>query len=181
MKKIESSSHFCVGGIYNIVYIGDNTAYAAINGRRTIRVTATDPKIKFVTLFDQFGNPLIEDIRSQEITAGTESFKEDEIFEPEDESEWFKKSARFSSLQEALKQELVTKEGIQRIANWCGTSPFIAHLTGLGHSLAGVTCSFYESDGRAPKQPLLQCVYIVWKNWKDLKTDFELLGIKPRT
>lgn len=178
MKKIESTSHFRVGGIYNIVYVGSNTSYAHINGKRTIRVTAIEPKLKFVTLFDQFGDPLSKDLKSNEATCGAEPFKEDQFFEPDDQSEWFKKSTKLGSLQEALDQELITKDDIQRIAKHRTMSPFVAHMTGPKLSLASVSCLFHTSIGRGPKQPLLQSVYIVWTNWEELKIDFERQGFK---
>jgi hypothetical protein len=181
MKRIKDTSSLSLGGVYNVMYVGDNAEYAKIEGKRTIRVTEIEPKLKFVTLFAKIGNPLRKDIQGPETTCGTEPFTEYEIFEPKNESEWFKKSIKFTSLQEALQQELVTEAEIQSCANWYSTCPFVAHMTGPERSLEGVVCEFDIPDGRGTKHPLLQSVYIVWKNWEEMKADFELLGLKPRT
>ena len=178
MKRIESPAQFRVGGIYNVVYVGPNAAYARINGMETVRITAIEPQLKSVTLFHRFGNPLNQHIEALECTHGTQSFTEHEIFEPSVESEWLKKSVAFATLQEPLEQGLVTMDDIRRIADWHGTSPFTAHMTGPRHGLAGVTCLFNKED-TIPDHPLLQSVFIVWKNWEDLRRDFVRLEIIP--
>jgi hypothetical protein len=178
MKRIESPAQFRVGGIYNVVYVGPNTAYARINGKETVRITAIEPQLKSVTLFHRFGNPLNQHIEACECTYGTQSFTECEIFEPSDESEWLKKSVAFATLQEPLEQGLVTMDDIKRIADRHDKSRFIPYMTGPGHGLAGVTCLFNTED-TVPDQPLLQSVFIVWKNWEDLRKDFARLEIIP--
>lgn len=180
MKKIASSLEFRAGGTYNSIYTGANSAYARINGKQTIRVLETEPKLKFVVLFDQFGDPFNEYLQGPEFSAGTETFSEVDLFEVTDESEWFKKSARFTSLQTPLEKGLITLESIRDLADQRNPSPFTAHLTGPKHTLAGVTCCFCTED-EIPDKPLLQSVYIVWENWSKLEADFKLLGIKPRT
>lgn len=182
MKQIRDLKDLRVGGIYNVVYTGDNEAYARINGRSTIRITELSPKMKSVTLFDQFGDPTKDDIRSNEATYGTKPFGDSDIFEPDDESQWLKKSLKFGSLQEALDQGLITMETIKSMAAWHNSnqSPFVAHWgPAPKREVIARSCCFRVED-KVPTHPLLQSVFIVWKNWEEEQADFGRIGIAPR-
>ena len=180
MKKLDGHQEFRSGGTYCSTYVGENKAYARINGKRTILVKRTEPDLVFVELFDQFGDPFTEDIRGGEITsmAADLLFGDREVFEPESENEWFKHSMKFDSLSTPLAQGLITKKDIEEKASWGTRCPFTA-VFGLDHKFKGVSARFDVED----KTPLvlLQAVFIVWPTWEALREDFEGLDIIVRT
>lgn len=175
MQKLSGFGEMRLGGIYNLVYVGPNAAYARINGKRTILVTALEPELQYVELFDQFGNPLKEDIRSETTTVGSPElgFAETEISEPADQSEWFKHALKVSSLEEALAHG-VTREDI---AWYQGRNGRIVPT--IGERLLGVQVNFGVED-RLPNRPLLQSVYVVWKDWEAVYADFARYGVDVR-
>lgn len=160
------------GGIYNLVYVGENHAYGRINGKRTIRVLEITPKLQYVNLFDQFGKALSDDLAYGPITVENQdiAFKDDEIYEPADESEWLKHALKVGSLTEALKHGVTEAD----IAEYRGLVPIIGRTDVLG-----VRASFQVED-RLADRPLLQCVFIVWKNWEATYADFDAHGVNIR-
>jgi hypothetical protein len=180
MKKITNYTKLKKGRVYNRVYVGDNKAYAKINGKETFLVLRTEPHLEVVVLFDQFGSPLADDLRGGVITFGAPeiAFKNFELFEPSNKSEWFKKSTKVKSLGAALKRKLITLKAIKVTADWRGQCPFMPTF-GRDNKLKGVQCSF-RVEGKM-KDPFLQTVFIVWKNWERLIADFKKYGIKVQT
>ncbi len=178
MKKLCSPTELRTGHVYNCVYVGDNDAYARINGKETFLVINIKP-LETVELFDQFGDPYTDDIRSTLTTHGsiTGAFKECEIFQPSNESEWFRKSVRVNSLADALKQGGITIADIKRKADWRGQSPFVTTID-CNQKLKGIHCSFCVED--KTDRPLLQTVFVVWQTWVELADDFKKQGIKVR-
>ena len=179
MNKIEKHSELKAGRVYNRVYVGDNEAYARINGKITFLVLKTSPVLKVVELFDQFGDPLQNDLRSGVITISDQSaaFKDFDLYEPSGEAEWFKKSMIAPSLHEAIRGGLIKLVDAKRYADWQGTCPFVAHCGGgPNYGLEAVTTHFCMED-QIDGQPLLQSVFIVWKTWDALRADFKVAGI----
>ncbi len=179
MKKLQSWEGLKSGEIYNRVYIGNNDAYGRINGKETFLVLQTEAPLQATVLFDQFGDPHTNDIRSNVITFTHPdfAFKEFELFKPESEEEWFKKSVKVTSLNDALKFN-ITMEDIKRTAEWRHRSPFMPTFD-AEWKMKGVQCSFRVEDRTA--NPLLQTVFIVWPNWETMKADFKGLGLVART
>ncbi len=180
MRKLGSYKELVVGGIYNRVYTGNNAAYAKINGKETFLVLETKPKLLTVVLFDQFGDPLTDDIRSSKDTFDNPeiAFREFELFEPAGENEWLKKAVKLTSLQSGLDRDLITIGDIKHMAGRTGHSPFIPSFD-LKSKLTSVRCNFQVEDKTA--YPLLQTVFVVWPNWEELIAEFQKLGIKVRT
>lgn len=179
MKKLASWRDMRVGIVYNRVYIGENTAYGRINGKETFLVLETAP-LQTVELFSQFANAHTDDLRSSTTTFDNPdiAFKEFDVFEPENEGEWFKKSIKFSSLADPLNQGLITRANIELVADWRGRCPFTV-TWGDAQKMLGVECGFGVED--QTMHPLLQTVFIVWPNWVELRADFKKLGIEVRT
>lgn len=168
-----SYSQLQPGKVYNRVYIGDNDAYARINGKITFRVIQTEPIMKAADLFCQFGHPLDAHLAGHEWTSRNleRAFQDYQIYEPQSEDEWFKKSARLSSVQEAVRLGYVDVEALKGWADWRGTCPF--------ETYSGKTVSLSLSvQDKVPDQPLLQTVFIVWETWEKLRKDFQALGIE---
>ena len=181
MKKLTGPAQLRKGRIYNRVYVGNNQAYAKINGKETFLVLQTKPNLQVVELFDQFGSPYEKNIPSSVITYEMPevAFKDFEIFEPTKESEWFKKSVVVKSLVTALKRKYVTLGGLKKLADWHGMCPFVASM-GRNMKLVGVHCHFCV-EGKT-KDLLLQTVFVVWKDWSRMQADFKKVGIpKVRT
>jgi hypothetical protein len=171
-----------VGDVFNRIYVGDNKAYAKINGKGTLRVIETRPEFQAVELFAQFGSPTTEELQSRTITFSNPdlAFKDSELFVPSNESEWFKKSVKVHSLKKALRLG-VTLSDIRKYASWSGYCPFVAHMNGApDYGLRCVSCQF-DVEGRDKTQPLLQTVFVVWRTWNSLIADFKRLKIKVRT
>lgn len=172
-----SLSDLKVGGIYNRVYTGPNEAYAKINGKETFLVLKKNPELKACILFDQFGNVLTDDLRSNEITfpCPERAFKEFDIFRPEGEAEWFKKSIKFSSIKEAVEIGFITNDDVKELAkSSLSFQVFIPIL--LRNNTTKVYCSF-SVEGKTGSQ-FLQRVYILWNSWEDLKKEFKEMNLK---
>lgn len=173
MKKLDSFTQLVIGGIYNRVYTGPSEAYRRINGKETFQVVQTDPVLGIETLYDQFGSAHTEELRLRQITipCPEKAFEEFELYECEDSSEWFRKSVRVSSLDEALQNGLPISE-IQG-KNFRNTN-FVA-MWGHGQKFFGLTLSFNVEDKTS--QPLLQAIVILWKTWDEMYADFEKHGV----
>ncbi|MES2985873.1 MAG: hypothetical protein V4686_01965 [Patescibacteria group bacterium] len=166
MKKIENYTQFKVGGIYNRVYIGPNEAYAKINGKETFIVTSLTP-LEAQVLYAQNGSLHTSEIRGGKTTFTDPdyAFKNFDLFEPEGEDEWFKKSARCTSISEAIKKNLLTPEQVKQtsiregniVSHW-GHQGFEFHSYGFN---VEPTTEF----------PYLQRVYICWKDRDTAKID----------
>lgn len=172
MRKLNSVAELQVDRVYNMVYTGNNDAYAKFNGKQTFIVTATEPQLKTVTLYDQFGSLHSDEIRGGEITYGDNLsvFKEYDIFEPESEAEWFKKSVKVTSLDEALERRLITAGDITKRV-W-RTSTFVT-MSENG-SFFGLYTSFMV-EGKTDRQ-YLQVVNVFWKSWNEMRGDFNKHG-----
>ena len=179
MKKLNSYTEFQSGRVYNRVYTGPNMAYAHINGKETFLVLETTP-LQTVELFGQFGDPHTDDIRGETVTYDVPeiAFKEFELFQPADASEWLKKSVKVTSLGAAVEQELITREDITQMGEHGSTSPFMPTF-GRDMKLKGIQCHFQVED--RTKHPLLQAVFVVWQDWETLKADFKKFGVTVRT
>ena len=179
MRQLSSAAEMKVDGIYNLVYAGDNKAYAKINGKRTIRVMSRGrSRLEYVQVFDQFGDPAQDDIPATPTAVKDTStaFKDYKIFEPENEGEWFKHSLKFSSLGEAIEQGVLTIRDIKEYPVHSSHCPFVADIGKRG--LRGVSADFEVEDKTS--QPLLQRVYIRWGTWEDLFRDFDRYGVNAR-
>jgi len=168
MKKI-AWKDFVVGGIYCRVYVGPNTSYSKINGKWTFRVLTTTPELTVRILFSEFGNALVEEITSDIITFTHPdiAFTGYEIFEPANEDEWFKKSARFTSLQDAIDAGLIREIDVLKHTR------FIACTDEKG-KLVGVRTHF-PVEGKT-KFPFMQSVFLVWKDWDCMRADYATHG-----
>lgn len=173
MKKLDSWREMVVGAIYNSVYVGDNKAYAKVNGKQTIVILGKDP-LRFQELFDQHGDPFTIDMRDSVITSELPDklFEHCEIYEPANETEWFKKAVRFDSITTAVQLGLVTMEWLKHLQ--LRSNYFVPHFGAQG-KMQGVVGEFCVED--KTQVPFLQTVVIVWKNWSDLFADFERIGI----
>ncbi|TSC52333.1 MAG: hypothetical protein LiPW41_544 [Parcubacteria group bacterium LiPW_41] len=172
-----SLSDLKVGGIYNRVYNGPNEAYAKINGKETFLVLHKKPELKACILFDQFGNVLAEDLRSNEITFPCPelAFEEFDIFRPEGEAEWFKKSIKFSSIKEAVEIGFINGGDVEQLAKVSlSHQVFIPIL--LRNNTTKVYCGF-SVEGKTSSQ-FLQRIYILWDSWEDLKKEFKEMNLK---
>lgn len=163
-----------VGVVYNMVYVGPNKAYAKVNGKQTIRVLEITPdEIKVMELFGQFGNPLSKEITSGETIypiSGT-GFDKVELYECSNESEWFIKSVKLTSLAKAIEAKLIHPKTLRNQA--FRSNRFTASFN-RQHQLAGVYASFFVRPTK--KYPLLQNLYIVWKNWEVCERDLRKHG-----
>lgn len=176
MKTLIRPEEMQLNKVYNLVYVGDNEAYAKINGKRTIRVTATEPNLQYVELYDNFGSPTFDDLPGSTTYVGnpSEAFKEDEITEPADETEWFKKSVKFSSLVEAVEAGVLTPDDIKSLRVRSSSSPFVSVSNRAGKFIGLYTG--FNVEGKTT-QPYLQQVYIWWNTWEDMYADFEAYGV----
>lgn len=173
MKKLNSYTELQVGGIYNRVYIGPKEAFKPINGKETFLVMQTTPVLKLVTLFDPHGRIFTDDLSGNPwtMTHPELGFGDYEIYEPKDESEWFKKSVRVNSLSEGLQQNLLTLAGIKERSRGYFNTMFGLKVLGYEN---GYYCSF-SVEGKT-EHPLLQYVYVTWKTREDLRADFAKHG-----
>ena len=162
MKKINGHKQFMVGKVYNIIYIGNNKAYAKINGKRTIIIMATSPILQYQVLFDQFGSVFSDELRSGTITsrAPERAFAECELYEVDDKNEWFIKS-QLMTTQEALDENLITLDDIKK-------GPKSRSVV----SIPGGFYITYSVEGRSAKNPYLQCVFVKWGSYEEMETDF---------
>ena len=170
MKKLDSYKDLRKGRVYNRVYVGDNKAYARINGKETFRVLETSPMLHVSILFDQFGDPLQQDLGGRNgptFTDPVAAFRDFEIFEPKDESEWFKKSVRVASLAEAIALGLDPAEIRGKRLKTDGFTP---RWSADSKTLAAVYGRFSVED-KTP-QPYLQTIFVVWESWEQLKADY---------
>ena len=167
------------GGIYNLVYTGTNEAYGRINGKRTILVMDIEPELQYVQLHDSFGCPNTDDLRSGVCTVRDPSlaFKEDQIFEPTDEREWFKHSMKVGSLAEAIERGVLTRKEITQHPVHSSHSPFTSFSGAKGQFL-GLCTSFDVED--KTNQPYLQYVYVWWNTWEAMYADFKKYGVNAR-
>lgn len=179
MKKLQVRD-MKVGGIYNVVYVGQNHEYGRINGKYTIRVVETIPKFKFYQIFYQFGWIDSDELRSPMHTAEDveRCFRDEEIYEPENESQWFKHSLKFKGLAEALKRGVLTLDAIRDCpvnsrVNSSG-SPFVS-VASPDCKSSWLYASFNVEDKTA--EPLLQRVYIRWDTWEKMRADFRQYGV----
>ncbi|MCK9351696.1 MAG: hypothetical protein WCT49_01880 [Candidatus Paceibacterota bacterium] len=173
MKKLNSWKELQKGRVYNQIYIGRNADYAKINGKETFKVLDTKPELRLYVLYGQFGWPTKDDLRSTKIPVPNPDmyFEDFELFEPADESEWFKKSMKFSSVATALQEGLLKAEDICNIEIARSVfSPFYD-----AKSRSGGIWLYFPVEGRTVL-PLLQTVYIVWKNWDEVRADLEKHG-----
>jgi hypothetical protein len=166
-------------GIYNLVYVGANQAYAEINGRRTVLVVATKPQLQYVQLYDRFGSPTEDDVRSGVCTVGDPSlvFKGDEISEPANENEWFKHSMRVTSLADAIERGGITRKDILSYSGRSSRCPFVA-VSGVDGKFLGLYTDF-RVEGKT-SQPDLQAVYVWWNTWEEMYADFKTYGVDAR-
>ncbi len=178
MKQLGSAKEMQQGKVYNLVYTGSNEAYGKVNGKRTIRVTQTEPTFQYIQLYDQFGHACFDDLHSGEVTVSDLSltFNEDEIFEPEGEEEWFKHSAKFTSLGAAVQQGLLTIEQIEQFPVKLNRNSFVAHMNQQS-KLQGVFTSF---NAKSATNPMLQRIYIWWSSWEEVYADFRQYGVDAR-
>ncbi|MES2087807.1 MAG: hypothetical protein V4467_02310 [Patescibacteria group bacterium] len=176
MKKLKDYSKLVKGRVYNMVYVGENKAFGRIDGKETFRVLETRPELKTVTLFDMFGDPHTPDLSAGPVTYGSPavSFKDFELFEPTNETEWYKKSAKFTSLGAAFEQGLITQDDIEDMGKPRNRCPFMPSF-GHDNKMLGVECGFSVED--KTKYPLLQTVFVVWPNWETLYADFKKFGV----
>jgi len=165
LKKLSSHKQFAVGKVYNRVYVGDNDAYAKINGKETFIVIATSPELQTQTLFDQFGSAFSDELRGGVVTFGSPevAFADFEIYEVEDKSEWFIKS-RYMTCKEALESGLLFPSEIRSkpSSHWSGSKTF-------------QVCT-YNVEDRCSDNPFLQCIVVKWESYAAMKSDFELYG-----
>lgn len=178
MRLLGTASEMEAGKVYNLVYAGDNAAYARINGRRTVLVTATKPALAYVELYAQFVSPTTDDLRSDPITveAPAIAFAETEIWEVDDESQWLRKSMRVGSLGEAVERGVLT---IEDIAYYQDRRPRDVAVSNLEGRHVGRYLGFNVEDKTA--QPLLQCVYVWWNTWDAMRDDFRRHGVEIRS
>ncbi len=168
-----------VGGIYNRVYTGPNEAYAKINGKETFLVSEITPTLKAFILFDQFGNVTANDLRSNEITFPCPelAFEEFDIFRPEGEAEWFKKSIKFSSLKEATDVGFISQGDVKELVRLSFVRQVFIPIL-CWNNKTKVYCSF-SVEGKTGSQ-FLQRVYVLWNSWEDLKKEFKEMNVKVK-
>ena len=174
MRRISSYMEFEVGKVYNRVYVGENEAYAKVNGKITFIVTEVDPILTVDELFGQFGNPLTDDIRRSGIffKCPKIALADFELSEPTNKSEWFIKSEKKGSVDEII------RAGIPRdlLCNTRIASGRFVPCFGRGSEMRGVYRHF-SLEGRVDN-PYLQSVFGVWRNWEELHRDFRNHGTK---
>ena len=163
MKKLESYKDFKKGEIYNRIYVGDNTAYAGVEGKETFQVLEIEPVLKVEILFGRSGSIFTNDLRGPiiEFINPQYAFREFELFEPIDKNEWFIKSVKVASIADALNAGYIThKETDNReiLARF-----FITCLD------TGVYLKFYSKG--IPTNPYLQTVMVLWKTWDNARTE----------
>lgn len=169
MKKIKNWRELRKGGIYNRVYTGNNKVYGRVDGKQTFIVLKTEPSLKVQTLFDQFGDVYSAELRSATITFTYPdlAFREFNLYEPENKSEWFIKSLKLTSLAEALDAKFIGVDAIKRVGK---NSKIFAESFGERREMLSVHCNF-RIEGTL-ENPLLQNVLVIWKNWEELRADF---------
>jgi hypothetical protein len=175
VKKLSSPAEMQAGKVYNLIDIGPNKAYARINGKRTILILETTPKLKYVQLYDAHCIVASDHLRGHPCTIDdlARAFEEDEIFEPASQDEWFKHSAKVRTLADGIAQGLLTREQIQK-------EPVRSRLTlidasGAGGKRLGIYTFFSVED--QTNQPLLQYVYVWWDSEEEMRKDFEEYGV----
>lgn len=168
MKKVNSYKDFRKGKIYNRVYVGENQAYAKINGKETFIVLKIRPSLQVQILFDRFGSVNTDDLRSGIVTfdCPEKAFAEFEFFEPENRDEWFIKSAKLGSLAEAIKAGFIKREQIENLKMNAKELVFFHNI--------GVYRQF--SVNGVPENPYLQNVYVLWKTFEAARKDFADYG-----
>ncbi len=164
MRKLTGWRDLVAGGVYNMVYVGP-AGKRGIDEKQTFVVIKNDPKLVVQFVFDQFGSIYSDQLRSDERTLGLPDkvFEHFDLFEPTDESEWFRSAIKVTSLAEALEAGLVTTEYIsnQEISSHCfqfAKDLGVYWLISLDETFSG--------------NPLLRRVFILWKSWDALDADF---------
>lgn len=163
MRKLASYKEFEKGKIYNRVYVGENKAYANINGKQTFIVVDLEPELVVQTLFAQFGSVQSDRLTSNEITFGSPeiTFNGYELYEVENEKEWFKKS-QIMTLDEAVSAGFITPDDIRRRAKH-----FIAIWLDPGNGYY----NSYPVGGKSKTNPYLQMVYFKWNSIEEMESD----------
>lgn len=180
MTKLLKPTDLRLGKVYNLEYVGDNEAYARVNGKRTILILEVRPEFKYVKLYSAYGDPLCEDIRDDSPTTVCElasSFKEDQITEPAGEDDWFKHSMRFTSLYDALHAGVLTEQRIKShpVGRRSARNAILCPADSKG--CLGAYTRFCFEDKPHPQYPQLQSVFIVWKTWSAAAADFKCHGV----
>jgi len=166
MIKVNSYKDFLVGKVYNSVYVGENEAYARVNGKETFVVIAIKPSLQIKTLFDRNGNVCTDDLCGNTVTfiCPGKALKECEFFETENESEWFKKSVKVKSLAEAIKIGAKLDEFENQSMEW---KSFVS----FGNALY-----YYFSIEGTSENPYLQTIFVFWETHEAASQDFAQYG-----
>lgn len=171
MKKIDSYKDLEVGKVYNKVYKGSNKAHAKISGKQTIRIIQTTPNLLVEILFDELGSIFSDELANGPVThlCPEVSFKEYDLFEIEDESEYFIKAQRMT-LQEAFDANLITLDEIRKSNH---------KVIAVWHEAPKENSFYYKFDveGRLKENPYLQSVFVEWDSYKERDAAFEEFGI----
>jgi hypothetical protein len=167
MKKLTSYLDLQVGNIYNSVYTGPNNEYAAVNGKQTFKVIELEPYLKMRVLFDKQGSVYRNDLSVKVTTTRPDiTFAECDLFETEDKSQWFKKSAKVTSIAKALEANLIT---LNHIHGRMIPEREISQIINGNNRFKG----FYfciEVQG-TKDNPYLQRVILVWKKREEMSAE----------
>lgn len=178
MRKLDSPSQMRKGHVYNLVYVGPNNDYGKINGKRTILIVKVRP-FQYVILHDEFGDPFTRRVESHVISVGDPQyvFRGDEIYEPENQNQWFKHALRFTSIGAAIKRGVLTKKMVKTHPAKSNPGCIVSVWGGKDRHLLGVYGSF-RVEGKFKKHPYLQSVFIWWRNRERMIADFAKYGVK---
>lgn len=174
MKKI-TPGELKAGCVYNKIYRGDNPYYTKHYGVETFRVLEDTPQLKTVTIFSSLNPwPLSEELCGNDTRFINPdfAFKEYDLYEPKDETEWFKRSIKVSSLSEAVERGLIASGNITG-RHWYRSS--LTSMSDQDSRHAGYYTTM-SVEGSA-ENPHLKTVVIHWTRFADLLADFKKFGI----
>lgn len=161
------------GRVYNIIYVGPNTAYARNNGKQTLLCLNLGP-LQTIQLYDPFGSPWAPQLPGCTVTYARPdlAFAEYTIEAEPDERRWFKHSKAVYSLGEALENGLTRA----KMARYTRADRHVISHWGNGGVCRGLVISF-EVEGNTP-DPHLQWLHCCWKSWEEFNLDFARHGVE---
>lgn len=168
---------FKLGRVYNRRYVGDNKAYAKINGNETFRVVNLEP-LQTEQLFDAFGSTFTPELLGGTVTYHNPvaAFNDFELSEPASVDDWYIHAQIFWGLDAALDAgqltlaHLAERKHVKSVSCWDNrTEPSTTHF---------YVC-FYFGDGiPGCANPYLQSIFVAWDNHTVMQQDLARFGVE---
>lgn len=153
-----------VGSIYNREYIGPKN----LKLRETIRVQSAEKSVVFRQLFSSHGSANSPQLEGNPITYSSPEyfFKDHRVWECDNSEQWFYGSISIT-LKEAFAESLITVE--KMAYKFRDQSKDYIKVSEIISFDGGCAVDFIAEP--TDKYPDLKRVFIVFKNWKEMKAE----------